>query len=375
LTAIRQATSDQANGVAPLASWLGMALAALTAVAVASPGAAEPVEGPALNQPADCAARYHTRLANDALPKARRTLEVANEMRTKSLEYLPGRWLFWDGYGIARRTRRQKRLLATQIIDRKEQRMCVRPVLVRGGRIRCMQWKPIPAGYVPPPPKLPKANPIKVDITMAERRVAARLSARVISKGAFFELSHGTALYHITKRTTDELIGYTSQPFRRNICSGAPEMAVFYRDRLQPLLDKLADSERQQLAIKKTAISSMRSAIGHPSSMTGSQSSGIAGLLRRLLRKTLTKAEFAELPEKASSIRLLEFARAALTDERLETLPLEQHRQLVKALRSVEFAFYADYNHRHLQRLNASFQAVLGAILRAHSQECPCNQL
>jgi hypothetical protein len=357
------------------AALIAVAISATMSATIASPSMAETIAAPAPSQSAGCAARYHTQLANDVLPKAKRTLEVANELRTSSSKQLPGHWLFWDGSGIASRTRRQKRLLATQVIDHRTQRMCVRSVLVRGGRIRCLKWKPIPIGYTPPPPKLPRVDPIKTDITMAERRIAARLSSRVISKGAFFELSHGTALYNLAQRTTNELIGYASQPYRGTICSGAPEMVGFYRDRLQSLLKRATNAEYQKVAARKTAVATMHTALGHSTSIADGQSADIAGLLRRLLRKTLTTAELAELPETSNLIGLLKQARTVLTEQRLETLPIEQRRRLVKALRSVEFAFYADYNQRHLRRLGASFQTVFRAILSIHSQECSCNQL
>jgi len=355
--------------LAPLAASVWATVTASTVLAQGSGTTPPP------NQRVGCADRYHARLAREVLPKAELTLEVANQLRTKSKEHMPGRWLFWDGSGIANRTRRQKRLLATQIIDRQSQRMCVRPVLVRGGRIRCLKWQPIPAGYTPPPPKITKTAPIKTKITMAERRIAARLRSRVISKGALYELTHGTALYHLAQRSTDELIGYARQPYRSTICSGAPEMVGFYRARLQSLGKRVIEAARQNDAIHKTAISTIRAAIGASSTHPGEQSTDLASLLHRLLGKVLTRTEMAELPKKSSSIELLEKGRKFLTEQRLEALPIEQHQRTIKALRSTEFAFYADYNHRHLQRLDASFQTVLNAILTIHSQECGCHQL
>ena len=195
--------------------------------------------------PADCAARYHTHLGRDVLPKARMTQTVADEMRVE-VAAMPGYWQFWDGNGITARNAYQQRLLAVQLINRAANRMCVRSILARGGRIRCLKWKPIPEDYEPPPVVVPTVDPTKLEVSPAERRIAAGVARRVVANGAFRELSHGRAFYHMAQRTTDELIAYASQPQRETLCTGARELIGFYRQQLEPLTRKVAQAKQLQ---------------------------------------------------------------------------------------------------------------------------------
>ena len=169
------------------------------------------------DDPEMCAKRYHAKLGAEVLTRAQATLTIADAMRTPAAG-MPGHWLFWDGSGIIARSARQRRLLATQQIHISENRMCVRSILARGGRIRCLKWKPIPAGYVPPKPNLPKVDPIKTEISPAERRIASQLGSRVIRKGAFAELEHGTAFYHMAQRTSDECLCSSTIPSNNMQC-------------------------------------------------------------------------------------------------------------------------------------------------------------
>jgi len=321
--------------------------------------------------PATCAQRYHAKLGGDVLPKARRTLTIADAMRTKGSD-MPGYWLFWDGSGIAARNAHQQRLLAMQPIDRDENRMCVRSILARGGRIRCMMWKPIPAGYKPPPPVVATVDPTKLEVSPAERRIAASLSSRVVGKGAFRELAHGRALYHMAQRTTDELIAYTSQPHRETLCSGANELIGFYRRQLQPLSRKAKQSAQLKMETRAAAHATTRVALADRIETPQSDPADFTRALRALLKPVLDRHEYATLTASQEPFRVLARARDLLSDQRFDAMAKRTRGHLRKALRNIEFALYADYNALHLHRLNHAFETTLNAIREAHGHACTC---
>lgn len=320
---------------------------------------------------ASCAERYHAALGREVLPKARATLAVADVLR-KGLPGLPGYWLFWDGHGIAARSARQQRLLATQQINTLENRMCVRSILARGGRIRCLKWKPIPAGYKPPPPIVPEVDSSKPEITPAERRYAAALGARVIGKGALRELEHGTAFYHMAQRTSDELIAFAGQPFRASVCTGTNELIVFYRRQLEPLTRRHQRALSLAPVTRQAAITAVHAAMGTSELPASAAPADFAALLRALLKPVLTRPENDALPADNDALSILSHARDLINDRRFDAIPKNVRGPLRKALRNIEFALYARVNLDRVQRLAESYRAVLQAIRAVHARECTC---
>lgn len=326
------------------------------------------------SRPLTCAARYHARLGSEVLPKARATLSIASQMREPRPE-LPGYWLFWDGSGVLARSARQQRLLATQQINLRDNRMCVRSILARGGRIRCLQWKPIPAGYVPPKPVIPTVDPAQPGISKAERRIAAQVSSRVTRQGAFAELRYGTAFYHMAQRTSDELIAYARQPYRATICTGANEMLKFYKRRLNPLARKTSRATELREETHQAALATARiyaretdNKVSHDGNKTLSQ------ILRRLVKSVLRPDEYATLVNNSEAQVLIQSVRDFLTDQRLSEIAKPQRGALKKALRNMEFAIYARYNSQHWQRFSKSYAMTFRAIQTAHQAECTCNE-
>ena len=325
------------------------------------------------DQSARCSRRYHAKLGNEVLPKARATLAMANAMR-RTISDMPGYWLFWDGSGILARNARQQRLLATQQINIVENRMCVRSILARGGRIRCLKWKPVPAGYKPPPPVLPTVDPTKPQVSLAERRIAAALSARVSGKGAFRELEHGTAFYHMAQRTTDELIAYASQPHRETICAGANELIGFYRRQLEPLARKASAAGQLLSETRKTALATIR--VAHPGKKpaTSPGQPDLTVLTRELLVPVLKHEEYVTLTSIEDPLGTLTRAREILSDQRIDAMAKKVRDPLRKALRNIEFAIYAEYNARRMHQFSQTFESTFQAIRDVHSSECTCDQ-
>lgn len=341
----------------------GATAAAQQATAADSQLASDDVRGPA-----SCAERFHAALGHEVLPRAHATLAVADDLR-KELPGMPGYWLFWDGHGIAARSARQQRLLATQQINTLENRMCVRSVLARGGRIRCLKWKPIPAGYKPPPPIVPESGPAKPDISPTERRLAAALGARVIGKGALRELEHGTAFYHMAQRTSDELIAFAGQPFRKSMCTGTNELIAFYRRQLEPLSRRY---QRARRLVPETHQAAVAAARASDEQLPLSAQPDFATLTRALLKPVLSPQEYEGLPSSDNALALLSHARDLIGDQRFDAMPQDVRRPLRKALRNIEFALYADLNLDRMQRLAESYEAALRAIGVAHERECSC---
>ncbi len=324
-------------------------------------------------QSARCSRRYHAKLGSKVLPKARATLTTADAMR-RAISDMPGYWLFWDGNGILARNAYQQRLLANQRINIVENRMCVRSILARGGRIRCLKWKPVPVGYKPPPPALPTVDPSKPQVSLAERRIAAALSARVGGKGAFRELEHGTAFYHMAQRTTDELIAYASQPHRDAICAGAHELIGFYRRQLEPLSRK-ASAARQLLSeTRKAALATIRLAHPRKTLATSSSEPDLAELTRGLLVPVLKQEEYSTLTSIEDPLIILTRAREILSDQRIDAMAKKVRDPLQKALRNIEFAIYAKYNARRMHQFFQTFESTFQVIQDVHSSECTCHQ-
>lgn len=358
-------------------------IAAAALAATAPPTATEAAAQPAtaadtrlasddITGPASCAERYHAALGHEVLPKARATLTIADEMR-KGLPGMPGYWLFWDGHGIAARSARQQRLLASQQINTLENRMCVRSILARGGRIRCLKWKPIPAGYKPPPPIVPEADPSKPEISPTERRHAAALGARVIGKGALRELEHGTAFYHMAQRTSDELIAFAGQPFRPSLCTGTRELIVFYRRQLEPLTRRHQRARRLLPETRQAAVAAARAALRNNEQPRATASADFADLARNLLTPVLTPDEFDGLPAGDDALHVLSHARDLIGDQRFDAMPKNVRGPLRKALRNIEFALYARVNLNRVHRLAAGYEAALQSIDAAHARECTCS--
>ena len=323
--------------------------------------------------PADCAARYHARLGRDVLPKTRMTQTVADEMRVE-VPAMPGYWQFWDGNGITARNAYQQRQLAVQLINRAANRMCARSILARGGRIRCLKWKPIPEGYQPPPVVVPKVDPTKLEVSAAERRIAAGVARRVMAKGAFRELAHGHAFYHMAQRTTDELIAYARQPQRETLCTGAKELIGFYRRQLEPLTRKVAQAKQLQSETQTAARLTIRAALFETGKAAASDPPDYTAAIRALLRPSLDRSDYATLTTTDAPFEVLTQARDVMSDQRFEAMAKQKRARLRKALRNIEFALYADYNARHLRRLSDAFDTTFDAVLDAHARACTCKQ-
>ncbi|MFT5508257.1 MAG: hypothetical protein ACI89J_001331 [Hyphomicrobiaceae bacterium] len=324
------------------------------------------------DDPEMCAKRYHAKLGAEVLTRAQATLTIADAMRTPAAG-MPGHWLFWDGSGIIARSARQRRLLATQQIHISENRMCVRSILARGGRIRCLKWKPIPAGYVPPKPNLPKVDPIKTEISPAERRIASQLGSRVIRKGAFAELEHGTAFYHMAQRTSDELIAYARQPYRATICNAPQEMISFYKRQLGPLLRKAARAKQLQEETHRAAIATAHVAIHQAAEIMPHQRDvSFSNIARELVKPILSPEEHATLTISNQALVVLQQSRDFISDQRFAKMSAKKRDFLRKALRNVEFAHYAGYNSMRWSRFRDSFETTFRAIHDAHRAECNC---
>ena len=377
-------SSDTQRALPPPGRRRAATLIIAAALAATSPaGATEDAAQPAtaadsrlasddVTTPASCAERYHAALGREVLPKARATLAVADHLR-RELPGMPGYWLFWDGHGIAARSARQQRLLASQQINRLENRMCVRSILARGGRIRCLKWQPIPAGYKPPPPIVPAADPSKPDISPTERRHAAALGARVIGKGALRELEHGTAFYHMAQRTSDELIAFAGQPFRASLCTGANELIAFYRRQLEPLWRRHKRARRLLPDTRQAAVAATRAAMGSDK-RPASSPPNFAALIRALLKPVLTPQENDGLPAGDDALSILSHARDLIGDQRFDAMPGSVRGPLRKALRNIEFALYARVNLNRVHPLAASYEDALQAIRSAHERECTCTR-
>lgn len=318
-----------------------------------------------------CARRYHTRLASEVLPLAALTQSTADSLRALRADAMPGSWLFWNGSGIAARTAHQQSLLAVPLVDTNANRLCTRQILARGGRIRCLQWEPLPPDYEPPTVKPTDVEPSKPEITPAERRIAARLSRRVTARGRFPEFDRNTAFYHIAQRTTDELLAYAGQPYRDVICSGALEMAGFYRRQLLPLRKRATQSAALHRLTLKTARETAAVAIG-AASLPSDVEFDYSGTIRALLSPVLTSVELTAATAPEDPMKQLENARKYLTETRFDELPAEQREILRKALRNVEFAIYAGHEEMHLSRLTRAFDIALDEIKRIHRETCTC---
>ncbi len=333
-----------------------------------------------------CALRYHQALQGRVSEAARATKAAAGQLR-KPLPGRPGYWLFWDGSGILARTARQKRLLAAPILNWRENRMCVRSILARGGRIRCLKWKPIPKGYEPPEPELPAVDPGKLKISPAERRIARALARRVTRKSAFREFDFNTAMYHMAARTTDELVAYTSQSQTPSLCTGAIEMVAFYRRKLAPLkkirLQAVMLRRETVVAAQRTIDMALatwrperpqpRTAPHHLSDDTNSDArAALRTAFNELLSKTMSPSEHQQVRSRKEPIEMLSLTREILTDQRLKKMDARHRGATVKALRNLEFSLYALDNEAGLSRLDDAFEATLRAILAAHERECRC---
>lgn len=345
-----------------------------TIAATASSSGQLPAASPdgAGDGPATCAKRYHAKLGSEILAKAQATLIIADQMRKPNPE-MPGYWLFWDGSGIVARSPRQRRLLATPQIIVRGNRMCTRSILVRGGRIRCLKWKLIPPGYVPPQPVLPTVEPTQAIISEAERRIASRISSRVRRKGAYPELRDGTALYHVSQRTSDELISYARQPYRATICTGTTEMLNFYRHQLGPLKRKT----RRAIQLQEEAHQAALATAGEYDKKLGntiSQRSGktYSQVIRQMVTPLIDTVDYAKLPQDARPLVLLQSVRGLLSDERFLEIAEDKRGPLRKALRNIEFTVYARQNARRWKRLVASYEATFEAIRTAYEAECKC---
>jgi len=314
-----------------------------------------------------CAKRYHARLLSHAAPLAKKTQVVADEMRAARSLHMPGSWLFWTGTGVLARSAYQKRLLATPLLNREDNVMCARQILARGGRIRCMKWKPIPAGYTPGPRKL-TVDPTRTTISPAERQFAASLAPLVVRKGRFSELEKGTGFYHILQRTTDELIGYTEQPFRETVCTGAREMIGFYRHRLKSLSAKARKSQELMRATLAAAEATTRIEL----ESSDERRLDLNSMVRELFKKSRGENQTPDFTVDTNPFEQLQHARDALSDERISAAPAGQYARLLKAWRQIEFALYARYRHKHTQRLADTFQRALDETEQAHNKLCIC---
>ena len=305
-------------------------------------------------KPLTCAQRYHRRLTSEVLPLVQQTQSVADAMRKARSPSMPGRWLFWEGSTIPPRTLHQQRLLATPLVRPEANLICARQVLVRGGRIHCRKWNPIPPGYKPPAFK-PAKTPDKQAISHTAQRIAAELSRLVISKGAFPELEKGSSLYHRLQRTTDELLTYAAQHFRPTLCTGAQEMVGFYKRQLAPLISRTRKFHALFRTFRETrrrnAPSTQLLNIGQnpPNLETNSE-----------IPLTIERLHTAYKELKQSN----ELGNRQTTKEQLKTGKYQ--------LQFIELDAYAKHHLQHYQRLHSSFQIALSAISAAHSDECTC---
>lgn len=369
---------------------MGSVLAGMTTGAIGTSYAAETPTKPAAaateNPSETCAHRYHARLRQDSLPLAITTQTIADELRQVS-DDLPGQWLFWDGSNILARTAYQRRLLATPQHDLQTNRLCTNQILARGGRIRCLKWEPIPAGYEPPDPDAPLPEARAPKISAAEFRTASSLASLVIHKGSLQEFARDTALYHLVQRSTDELTKYTDQPYRPTICSGALEMITFYRRQLNPVFGKAERARELYAEIQATSESALRQALkirsvkqtsdpAPPWSSTA-EPEKIASDLDALLVGLLTEPEqqrWQRTATEGASLRLvLQKGRDFLTSQAIDALPEAEAESIKKALRNAEFRVYAAHYSNQLARLKGIFHAVLEKIENNHRETCTCN--
>lgn len=318
-----------------------------------------------------CARRYHAALASNVLPRVQAVQAKANRMRQPRAE-MPGHWLFWDGHGILARTARQERLLAALRSRIVNNHRCVRPILARGGRIRCLKWIPVSADDQPPAQTALRTAPRKHDISPAERRLAAAISTLVSGKGAFQELAHGTALYHIVQRTTDELIAYARQPYRSTICTGASGVLGFYQRQLTPLSRKAQQAAEIRRATQAAAMDTGQAALAHGEQTQTSGSPDFVRLIRKLVEPLLPPQERAALISSGDAFGTLTIAREHLTEQRLEALAAHRGNPLRKALRNIEIALYAAHNAKHVIKLNESFTHIFKITSDAHDRHCTC---
>ena len=287
---------------------------------------------------------------------------------------MPGYWLFWDGHGILARTARQERLLAALRSKVVNNRRCVRPILARGGRIRCLKWKLISENDKPAAPDAASTPPRKPDISPLERRLAAAVATHVGGRGAFQELEHGTALYHIVQRTTDELMAYSGQPYRATICTGASSALGFYQRQLDPLSRKAAHAAEMLRATEVAAMDAGEAALGDNAQQTPfSITPDFLRLARKLLKPVLTPQEHMTLLTTDHVFETLIMAREMLTDHRLEALLAPRRSQLRKALRRIEIALYATHNAKHIKQLDETFKLIFDTIRAAHERHCTCS--
>ena len=318
-----------------------------------------------------CSTKFHSKLGTLAHPLAAATQTAADVMRNPS-STLPGQWLFWDGFGIAARTARQKLLLATPIINERDNMMCERSVLVRGGRIRCLKWQPIPPGYKPPEPAQAATSSTQPKISRAERRMARNLSALVVRKGAFRELEHDTPLFHIAQRATDELVAYTAQDHRNTLCTGVGAMLSFYRRTLKPIYLQAVVSRELLAETRSAAISATFAFLGKDTQFGKDTAPDLNAVLPGILKSMLTEEEISIISNAGSAIKSLEEARNILTDQRMETIPATRKNALLKTLRNLEFMIYATHASARWSALRDSFEVTLQAIATSHRNACDC---
>jgi hypothetical protein len=323
-------------------------------------------------QSAVCSKRYHAELGGAILREAHALQGIADHLR-EAMTDMPGYWLFWNGSGIAARSAYQKRLLGTQLVNLNENRLCERSVLVRGGRIRCLKWVPLPEGYELTEPKSLSDDTEVPEISQSERRVAASLGGFVSSKGAIRDLAHGTAFFHVIQRATDELIAYAGQPYRPAICSGAGAMLEFYRAKLKPLRTKLAAAN----ALRKETIAQSLAAVGKVlnghQQVDAKDDGEVAQLIWNVLSTELASGEMKQLGSVSEPLALLAAARDILTDDRFGVLDKERRQRLRKALRNIEFLAYAGHEARRLELLQVGFYDIFQSIASAHRRHCNCS--
>ena len=325
--------------------------------------------------PEACARAYHKRLGRDVRPLTEEIWPTALNVRQPDTS-LPGHWLFWDGTGVLARTARQRVLLRSQQFVEREGRICARSILVRGGRIRCLKWKDVPADYEPPEETPLAAEAKRPEISDDERRLAAGVSQSVSSRGGLSELAFDTAFYHLVKRAADEIDGYAGQDFKPRICSGVPEMVAFYRKRLSLLEKKEREARERATDAVEAGRASLDAALQSAgrAAASGDGEAGRPTGLEDLLRTVLTAEEAASLASHEPDLDFLSKAREYLTGERLDAMDKEQSGPLRKALRTAEIALYAEINADRLGQLHAAFESSFEAILEAHRTSCSCGQ-
>ena len=346
--------------VAANAAEPGTRLARQASDAIAARGTGTPTRDPAA-----CARRFHTALSQIGANQGDKLDHALASVRETDESVTPG-WVFWSPF--QRRRRQANGVVKPAVLDGL---VCIRSVIGRGGRERCMKWAPATPDLIAEltrKAKLPDPTPDRR--TLRDLRM---LDSYVRNRGALVSFRRGGKFYFLAERIVDELKAYLTQPYRVQICSGVKTMLDFYgrqlalvtaRERTLLDIDTRADG---QLDAAKRALGI--AAGGDAISRAPGQSSILVDI-----HHAMTGTPQSDSGQAAATLReRLKAIRVALDAiDASDELAVERRVNAINGLRAIEMkAALAGMLQKH-KVFSGTVETVLRSIRSEHEAACGC---